>query len=221
MNKKIILATAAIVLLAVSCGKKTPHPASNQPAQESNQPAASQSQNTSLKDLLSLGKAQKCEVSYKMGDGSQSQGTLYIASNKVRGDFSSEVQGKTYTSHMINDGSYIYTWVDGMNGYKFDAKYSQSTNSEDKNSQYKSVDPNAKYDYSCSGWNEDSSLFMPPSNITFSAIMNPNANGGAGSSSGSGVKAQGSANANANACSACDSLSGNAKIQCKAALKCQ
>lgn len=216
MNKKILIFAASIILLAAGCGKKPAvQPTSQTPAQSN----ATGSGQSSLKGLMMGGVSQKCDVSSSTAN-SQSQGTVYVSGGKMHGDFTSTVDGKTMVSHMINDGTTIYTWVDGQAmAIKMSATAAQNTQASGSSAQGKqAVDANAQYRYNCSAWNANNSLFIPPSNINFtdeSSLMVPPA--GAGASAGAST---GSANSNAAACSACNNA-GAGKAQCLAALHCQ
>lgn len=173
----------------------------------------------SLKDLMMLGASQKCTVSFS-NNNSQSQGTIYLSGGKMRGDFTAQVQGKAMVSHMINDGTTTYTWVDGMaTGFKMQnqAAKASATPTGTMDNQHQSVDPNAKYNYNCSAWSADGSMFVQPSGINFSDMSSMMMNG---SSTGSaGASAGGSANSNASMCAACANA-GTGKAQCLAALHC-
>src|SRR3989344_7159247 len=67
----------------------------------------------SLVELLAAGTAQKCTFDHSV-DGSTNEGRIYIGNGKMRGDFSSTVNGQTMMAHMISDGQEVNTWVDGM-----------------------------------------------------------------------------------------------------------
>lgn len=169
----------------------------------------------SLKDLLLSGVAQKCTFSDKT-DNVETNGTTYVAGGKMRGDFNSTVEGKQTASHMIVDGKTSYIWSDDQtNGIKMtidkETSESKSTSNTTLNSSAKeeAVDVNKKLDYKCSPWGVNNSLFTPPANVKFtdfSAMLTPQA-GKTGTGANPG-------------CSACDSLEGDEKAQCRSALKC-
>lgn len=150
----------------------------------------------SFKDLLALGLSQKCSF-----DG----GTVYVANGKSRGDFSPN-------SHMIVDGTTSYIWTDGeKTGFKttFDLNAQTSANMPTPagTSISRSFDYDKEANYNCETWISDNSVFELPKEVTFqdfSALI-PTPNSGSGSSS---------------QCSYCDSLTGDNKTQCLAALNC-
>jgi len=179
------------------------------------------SQPMSMKELMASGKTQKCDFTSQSAS-STSQGTVYIGGGKMRGDFSSTAQGKTMATHMINDGTTVYTWVDGMSmAVKMSAAAKMTNRPTPSNRTSQSVDQNAKYNYNCSDWTQDNSQFTPPANINFtdmSAMMQQNTTtgtSGSGASAGAGT----SASMKAQQCAACDGA-GAGKAQCLAMLKC-
>jgi hypothetical protein len=213
MTKKSLM-VSAIVLLAAGCGKavSTQSNTSVQTQQTANVQAGGQ---TSLKNLMMARSSQKCTVNYTMANG-QSQGTIYLASGKMRGDFSTQVNGKTESTHMINDGQSIYTWIDGMsNGFKMSAQMNMSATSTKPSDHQNSIDPNANYQYNCSAWSADSGEFSQPSSVTFSSmdqIQTPMVQV-------KSTQTGGTAPSKSAECAACNSA-GPGKAQCLAALGC-
>lgn len=201
--KKILIVSAAVLLLAAGCGKK--------PAQPS-QTAAQKSSGQQTFRELAAGKPQKCEVKFSQ-DNAQSQGTVYVGGGKMRNDSTATVEGKTVVSHMILDGNTIYTWMDGQTtGLKMQATPTEAEKSQA--GQQKPVNLEQKVDYTCEGWSVDTSLFTPPANITFSdfsslipKVPTPSASAGASQ--------------NAAACAACDQAPEASRAQCKTALGCK
>jgi hypothetical protein len=221
--KKAIFIVSAILLLAAGCGKSASvQSGTSATSQSANQPAATSQ--TSLKALMMAGVAQKCTVNYS-NKNSQSQGTIYLASGKMRGDFTGTNAGKTETSHMINDGTTVYTWVDGMAmamKMSVSAMQAMQSTSTAQSAQNQSVDPNANYQYNCSPWSVDSSLFAAPANINFTdesqMLMNMHS-GAPASGASAGASANSSASIKAQECAACNNA-GASKAQCLAAMHC-
>jgi len=147
--------------------------------------------------------------------------TVFFGGGKMRGDFTTTVNGKVEVSHMINDGTTVYTWVDGQ-AMAMKMAVSAMDNMQSKapasGQPQPAVDPNAKHDYNCSSWTLDQATFSLPKGVDFkdfSAMMNA----GASASGGAPVTPpSGSAN-NAAACAACNNA-GAGKAQCLAALHC-
>ncbi len=215
MTKKIIILSLSILMLAAAC-KKGSKPVDNS---ENNSAKKGTEQNArgqgSFKDLMASGKPQKCETSYVSGNIT-STGTTYVAGDKMRGDFSSEVEGKTTESHMIIRDQTVYTWIEVM-GTTMAFKTSLNT-SNASTTQTRSVDINQRVDYNCEDWTVDESMFVLPTGVTFQETSAITPNGAAGNSSGQGPGTS-SPGSKAAACAACDNA-GEGKAQCLVALQC-
>jgi hypothetical protein len=182
----------------------------------------------SLADFFSMTGSQKCTFSDKSNNSS---GTLYIGDSKMRGDLQTADNGKTATTHMINDGSYVYIWTDGQkDGYKMStatikkeaAQVSMSPESNAPSEAQPSSGPvnmNQKADYSCGPWSVDSSMFAVPQNVTFtdySSMMQ-------GITPGAAMKSQGMTDQQKQSmCAQCNKVpAGAMRNQCLSQLKCQ
>lgn len=175
MNKKIGIIIAAIIVLALIIffsmrgrdGAEIADESSSTPAASNmEQPKGEQA---SLKSLLAMGKSQKCTY-----ETAGSKGTTYISNGKMRGDFDANLPAgggsQTAVSHMITDGTTSYMWMDGQTtGVKMDfsAMQTNPTKGEVNNSGQVNVDPNQNYDFQCSNWRADSSVFTPPASVQF------------------------------------------------------
>lgn len=208
MNKKLLIGLIIALLLIVGgvlgfrmFGGKTVS-TNDRAVVDSNTETGTEEAPASLKDLLQKGVAQKCSFS-QSGDYS-SQGNIYVSGGKVRGDFDSLVQGKTTKAHMIVENNTSYLWTDDApSGFKtsFDingAVEDLDTDTSQPDDVSNSFDANADLNYNCTPWVVDDSVFTLPSGVTF-ADMNAQ------------LQSQ---------CGACESLTGDAKTQCKTALKC-
>lgn len=177
----------------------------------------------SFKELMAMGKSQKCTIMYNQNNV-VSNGTVYLADGMMRGDFTSTVDGKAMTTHMITNKTEAYTWTEGMaQGYKMSIDTNEAAQRQAAQNGKAAADLNQKVNYECSPWNKDSSQFTPPSTVNFqdfSQMMEQMQPGGSASGS-AGAGAGGSANIKAQQCAACDSLEGAQKNQCKAALACE
>ncbi|HTR19203.1 MAG TPA: hypothetical protein VMH91_04495 [Candidatus Paceibacterota bacterium] len=172
-----------------------------------NSTSTSQGQSSgSMKDLLAHGSSQ-CQVN---DTANGSSGTVYVGNGEMRGDFTSQTQTGTVTSHMISDGQTVYVWSSAApQGMKMSVS-SETSSSGSSSAQ----DPyNENVNYTCSPWSVDSAEFTLPAGVTFedmSTMMHGSASGGA------------SVGANAAQCAACDQApNATAKAQCRAALQCQ
>lgn len=219
MNKTIIVTLAVALLGIVGVGgfmlmnqNKTTTPSN--PVSTTTKTDAS-TQKKSLKDFLTLAGNQECTFKDEAGNG----GVVYGQNGKVRGDFTSMVNGVGTNSHMFSDGSTVYIWMDGQTqGFKTSlAAVSQLSTSEN----VQTMDVNKQVDYECKTGSPNASLFATPTTVTFtdfSEMMNSvPATIKAGESMEAGPSAQ---NMKAAQCAACDQLSGSSQTQCKQALGC-
>ena len=121
----------------------------------------------SLADLLGRGGNWKCTFGAE-GTGFSSSGTTYVSGGKIRADFSSKIQqlNQTVDSHMVQDGGYVYVWT-SLAPQGFKAK--TTLGSKDATTQFgkQGVNIDQKYNYNCSPWTVDASLFALPKGVTF------------------------------------------------------
>ncbi|HZJ18200.1 MAG TPA: hypothetical protein VFD45_01100 [Patescibacteria group bacterium] len=139
---------------------------------KSNQTAGEMVKGT-IKNLFGAGKNVKCAINSAENNGT---GTVYVAGKKMRGDFTSQVEGKTVKSHFIQDEEFSYIWSSEMDqGIKMKAdlgteETSASNSKENSTVKNQTMDLNKEVDYKCSNWTVDNSKFTPPSNIKFSDL---------------------------------------------------
>ena len=218
MNKKLGLIIIVLVLLLgggayvmMSKSKSAPvSPTTTEAKPTETTTTASQVKGT-LKSLLTAGIPQSCTFTNDTG----ASGSVYVSGGKMRGDFQTTSQGKTFSGHMIIDSGYSYLWSDAMaRGMKIAMSDVQPTGTAATNSQ--SMDVNQTVSYSCKPWVPDSSMFTLPANVTFTTFTMPKSMGTTGA-----MTPPSSAGAPANACSACDNLpAGPAQTACKTQLHC-
>jgi hypothetical protein len=186
---------------------------------------------TTLRALLARGEDITCTFSHSY-EGGASQGVVFVADGKMRGDFTSTVEGQgAVASHMINDGEYAYVWSDAAasQGMKMKVDAMANANANANAQGQAALDYDQALSYDCDDWNEDDEKFELPSGVAFtdftsminaaaSSSAAANANLGAGASANVGAGAN--VNADASACASCDSLPDAAKSQCRVALSC-
>ncbi len=211
MNKTIGIIVAIIIIAGgafLLMNKKSNDSATKDSSESMSSESMSEQDTSSLKALMSSGKSQKCTFSMDE-NGSTGTGTFYVSNGKSRGDITATVSGKSTTTHMISDGTTSYVWFDGSStGFKAavngdDLKAAQSQ---------QAVDPNKNYNFKCSDWTADSSMFITPSNVEFKEFNLPVTPSTSGSTSAG-------ANAMMNADTVCAGLSGSAKTECVAAMQ--
>lgn len=206
----IIIAVVAVIIIAAGAylvlGKKsqTPQTTSTNTATEQKS-EDSGSIKGSIKSLLGSNKNVMCIIKPEVDQTAEQK--VYISGNKMRGDFTMNVEGKQFESHMITDGTSAYTWSSAMpQGIKM--KMDESfVSASPVAGQPQQVDIDKQIDMQCSPWNVDESLFNLPSDIKFldvSSMMKP----AASSASNQTQQNQGS--------SVCDSITDpEAKAACK------
>jgi hypothetical protein len=207
----LIIAGIAVVLLLgggyfyLSSKNKKTSTNSNQASVTSEQ--AENLSPRSLMDLLALGTSEKCTYSDASAPAAV-EGTSYISNGKIRTDYSTTIEGKQTSGHMIFDGNTDYVWIDGeLTGITMEVDTSKNIESNSENATQDGVNINKALNYKCSPWVPDESLFQPPSNIEFQSLAIP-------------TITQEDSSTNTNLCDTCSSLTGDQKIQCLKALNC-
>ena len=235
MKKKQLIVVIIIVLIILVGGgfflsKHSMSP--SQAGQTANSAMQSATGKKSLFDFFSMTGSQKCTFT---NSSTNNGGTVYVSSGKMRGDFQEKNNstGASEQTHMINDGTYVYIWTDGQNnGYKMSESFikqeeSQPTeapaNGSSANQPSQAVDMHQQVNTSCGAWTADASMFVPPTNITFTDYSSMMQGAGSGTAAQSGAAPQGmSAQQKQTACSACNQVpAGAMRNQCLAQLKCQ
>lgn len=216
MNKKILIVLIILILIGVGVYLFT-----KKPSQSIKQETVNSQDNTTntenkttqgtLKSLLTAGKSQKCTYSKNLESVSLS-GTVYISNGKMRGDYVSGTEQMKVNGHMIVDGQYLYSWTDlSKQGTKMAINQeAQTPATASENTSSQASDMNQAFEYVCQGWTEDASVFIVPSDITFSALTLPSAN------------VSPSTGTNTSACAVCDNVpEGQARDTCKTQLNCK
>jgi hypothetical protein len=117
-----------------------------------------------LRGLLASQTSQKCEFE---DQEENNRGLVYVAGGKMRGDFTSEIDGRNVTTHMIvRDGS-VYIWVDGQ-GEGFTTTLSATEEATTAGAQSPNLDE--QVDYNCEGWTSIESFFTIPGGVEFMDI---------------------------------------------------
>jgi len=185
MKKTIVFAAVAAFLVLSGCGRKsgTPEGAGQNQTQPNQVQEAGENQANgenkitgSLKDLLGMGKALKCESSTKT-ERYNVEGVTYVSGEKIRSDATSQIQGapeKTISHIIIKDG-WMYNWNEGSGkGTKINMseleKETQELQAEANQSEGEAASSsiaNDDSDFSCSPWLPDESIFALPANVQF------------------------------------------------------
>jgi hypothetical protein len=170
----IFILVLSIFLLTACLPKKDQKQTQQQDQQGQVEKPESESFTGSLMDLLKLGKAMKCTYSYTQ-ESTAFQGTSYVSGDKMRTDMEgvvpTEEGDQQITSHFISDGTWTYNWS-SMQDQGMKMKLSEledageETDTEDQD-YYEQANLDKNFEYKCSPWIVDSSMFVPPSDIEF------------------------------------------------------
>jgi hypothetical protein len=169
----------------------------------------------SILDLIKSGGTSKCTYTSKQADV-QMTGTTYVSGKQMRNDTEMTLgNGTKMESHMISDGTWIYSWTSAMpQGFKMNIKEAEEkygtmdagTTKPEANQEATMKNFQDKFDFKCSKWGVDASKFELPKGITFMDFS----------------ETMKKLNNNGSMCAACDyATDANAKAQCKAQLGCK
>ena len=177
INKtRFSLVIISSVLLS-ACIVKTPTGTENQAGEDN--ATTEQSQSSSLRDLITLGKNQKCVVATSTtnedGVKTDTVGTIYISGKKVAQEvsvISSDKKTLNVNMNMISDGEFMYSWntESKTQGMKIKITDPSDGGVQNTNGQSGNVDLDNKVDMKCSGWTVDNSKFTIPTDVKFTDL---------------------------------------------------
>ena len=216
--KKIFLLAAAAMLLLAGCGAQKPQ---------------GEKLSGSIEDLMAKNKNMRCELMAKDGENVMS-GTTYISGTKARSDYQMKMGEQTVTSHMISDGTWMYSWTEEYPNQAVKMKIEDLESdelAEQEDVQSAGIENyEQKFDYDCYNWAIDNSVFTPPSNVNFvdytemiKSFQNMFGNLPDESAVNDGANMPNLINTDkASLCGACDAIpDAAAKADCKAQLGCK
>jgi len=209
MKKFLPIGIGILVLLGfILFTRKSPQSAQDTPKESSD------SLSGNLKELITRNVPLKCTFDYQDETAGSTTGTVYISGDNMRGDFEMTQAEQKFTSSMIRDQGYVYTWSSAQpQGMKMkleepDTQMSQEEIPENF-SQQLDIE-NESINYSCNPWSPDNSMFTPPANIEFTDLSEQMEK--LQESTKEMLKDQ---------CGTCDQLpEGDAQDQCREALGC-
>ncbi|MFZ1721509.1 MAG: hypothetical protein WAU07_03315 [Microgenomates group bacterium] len=179
----IVLAVTTLLLLGAGAYYFMEQQSANsieQPAQIVASPSSETvaADNTSPENLAALFASTDiitCTYTDASSPTQQSSGEVFISGENMRGTFTFTDDSGTTTSHVIRSGNTGYLWNSDTNeGFMMEIQdpeelfetFSQNTESTEE--------PNYETDsdiaISCKPWNEDASLFVPPSSVNFVSV---------------------------------------------------
>lgn len=173
MNKKILVLALLLFLIAGGIYYLKMRPASPTSHQST---GSLQSEAVQFAEAIASGKPTTCILTKD-----KDQMEYHMRGKLMAANINSEIGGQTTTSHMINDGAYIYIWSDD---HKQGTKMTIPTETEtqattDKAKQLEASAPKleGEADYNafkdqgylidCKSGGVDSSTFVPPADVTF------------------------------------------------------
>lgn len=136
----------------------------NNTNQDDNANDTSAAASASISDFLASGDNKRCTYV----DGADS-GTMYFAGGNLRADF----VGPEGNGSMVIREDVQYVWdSEEKTGVMFNL---DATEDSDLTDDFGGVDVNQNFSFTCTNWNVDASMFMPPSDVTitdFSELFN-------------------------------------------------
>lgn len=169
-NKKILGLVLAILIIAglvfafTRKDKDDQAEKSNTSTQESMKNKQNEDSPKSIKSLLGT-KDTSCTFTNEI-NGGKSEGVVFVADGKMRGDFTITTGGTTQGSHMITTANEYYMWMDGQKtGYKMST--GAATNPDQSASPQQGIDQNQPLNMKCSSWKVDASKFELPKDVDF------------------------------------------------------
>lgn len=116
-----------------------------------------------------------CTVNQSVG-GTESDGTVYISGSnnlrKIKGEFTSTVQGMTINTNFVMKDGFSYTWSSAAPTMGFKVKVAEVSTSNPNASTAGSYVFNSNQigSYDCQEWSTEESKFALPSNIKFMEV---------------------------------------------------
>jgi len=178
MSKQVGIAIGIILLLIVGGMGYMKLSAKTAPvtALTGNNAADNGSTMGSIKDLLASGKNVSCSVNYT-GDQGGTSGTTYVSGKMMRSDFTmKDSTGKTTVSHMIEDGTNAYVWMDGvntgsiMNWADVTSETTKPTGAAAQTQSQAAANLDQKANMNCQPWTVNPGMFVPPTTVTFTDL---------------------------------------------------
>jgi hypothetical protein len=167
MNKIVAVGLGIVLLAGVGVvAYRQMNQAGSPPSSSSEtaSPQNAQESRGSLRNIFGLGQNLTCTFTNEDGSG----GTVFVAGERVRGDFTmTGAQGGAM--HVVQSDGYTHMWTDGSTqGTKIKIETDASTQTQEETAKTgQSLDLNAQVDYSCSPWGVDASKFVLPAGVTF------------------------------------------------------
>lgn len=122
---------------------------------------------TSIKDLLGMGKEQKCTWSSDE-NGIKSSGNMLIKGNKFRQSVTNLAVGESETSmEVVTDGEWTYLWNPKTKEQGMKVKVTDEQKADTQKLANGSLDLGKQFNYNCSPASVSDSEFVPPAEVKF------------------------------------------------------
>ncbi len=122
---------------------------------------------STLKDLLNLGKDQKCQWTSDES-GTKTTGTLWIKGNKFRQSITSTTDGQPVNqAEVISDGEWFYLWNPATKEQGMKMKMNEEDKKENKEIANGGIDWGKEFNYNCSPASVSEADVTPPTDVKF------------------------------------------------------
>ncbi len=159
MKKYIAILTVCVLVLS-ACGEQITSKINETKNKVENK-------KTSIKDLLGLGKEQKCVWSSEV-EGDKSTGTMLIKGNKFRQSITTKITDQKETAiEVITDGVWTYLWNPNTKEQGMKMKVTDEQKADTEKLANGSLDWGKEYNYNCSPASVSDSEFTPPKDVEF------------------------------------------------------
>jgi hypothetical protein len=120
--------------------------------------------------FVEQGGAYECTVTQYVGD-IDTTGTVFINKGKIRGEFTTQVNGMNVTSSMLVRDGFTYAWssMAPKNGVKIAVQAGASDTQAGTSGSY-SWNAEQIGDYDCKSWSPDEATFAIPTSVTFTLL---------------------------------------------------
>jgi len=169
--KKTFLVLVLATLTLSACGAKN-EDKSGSTTENSETGMVQKNESKSLKELLGLGKAQKC--TYEFTDGEQKmKGEVWVDGKNFRQSTEISNDEGTMKVYAISKGDYFYSWGDTMKGSGIKMKIEPTEgaeNSATKEGRAEQINLDDKYNYNCSPATLNEGDFALPTDVKFTDL---------------------------------------------------
>ncbi|NUM25670.1 MAG: hypothetical protein HUU49_03550 [Candidatus Buchananbacteria bacterium] len=225
MNKNIIIGIIALLIIALIAGGVYWMMSIKNQSGNTNMVLDETIPGKSLRELLTSPTPQRCTFA-ETNETAKNEGVVFIGGGKMRGDFSSTINGQMFNSHMISTNNKINFWLNGQTqGFMMGLDQTDSAQATDATR----VDIDKKMTVDCEPWQLDETKFELPAEVTFTDLEAtiqkmmptvPTTDGALNVNAGSKTQATTDKTISAE-CLACDQAPVEAQQRCRQAFNCQ